>query len=93
MTSTLRGRLLVILVPVALAMATPAPAQAQPPQMQQPQQAQASPVCGRLEAQLAAIASFKLVERPSNVPDAKDPNVDSSPVAAEIQEQLVQVGE
>ncbi len=47
----------------------------------------------RLEAQLAAIASFKLVERPGNIPDVEEPDLVSSSVAAESQAQLVQVGE
>jgi len=47
----------------------------------------------RLEAQLAAIASFKLFERPGTVPSNSKTDADSSPVAAESQEELVQVGE
>ncbi len=43
----------------------------------------------RLEAQLAAIASFKLVERPSHASKAGTTDSDSLPVAAESQEQLV----
>lgn len=42
----------------------------------------------RLEAQLAAIASFKLVERPNHVFDDKETDVHSFPEAAESQEQL-----
>lgn len=47
----------------------------------------------RLEAQLAAIASFKLVERPSNAAGNDEPDSESSPESAESQELLVQVGE
>ena len=46
----------------------------------------------RLEAQLAAIASFKLVERPGSV-SGDDTDADLSPGTAESQEQLVQIGE
>ena len=46
----------------------------------------------RLEAQLAAIASFKLVERPGRVA-GDETDADSSPGTAESQEALVQVGE
>lgn len=46
----------------------------------------------RLEAQLAAIASFKLVERPGRV-SGDETSADSPPGTAEGQEALVQVGE
>ena len=46
----------------------------------------------RLEAQLAAIASFKLVERPNDV-SGDEADADSPPETAESQEALVQVGE
>ena len=46
----------------------------------------------RLEAQLAAIASFKLVERPGRV-SGDETDADSPPETAESQEELVQVGE
>ena len=41
----------------------------------------------RLEAQLAAIASFKLVERPNHVSSDKETGVRSLPEVAESQEQ------
>jgi hypothetical protein len=55
MTPTLSSRLTAILLPALLtiAAAMPARAQAQSPQQPPQQQAQASPVCTRLEAQLA----------------------------------------
>ena len=47
----------------------------------------------RLEAQLAAIASFKLIERPGNVSSINEIDLESFPEAAESQEPLVQLGE
>ena len=43
----------------------------------------------RLEAQLAATASFKPVERPGKVLDAGQADIDVLPVTTEAEEELV----